>query len=186
VRRGPPGQLIILTFALLALMSGLVAGFLPAPRPELEPEAGSLDCAGLRARVEAWRASTQPPVRLHVRSTALAAAGAADGEGGTLFCGDDIWPASYLVMVDAPGARLPLGGDTTVTVELKRDGLRVLEVCGNCGERGIQKRHVRTPAEVEAGRPLGYALTALSSATLLGLLIWWLVGRRRSADGFVE
>jgi len=179
--------MLTIALASVALLYGLATATMPAPRAALEPESGSLDCAGLRARVEAWRATPQPPVRVRVRATTLAVLGAADsGMRGTFLCGDDVWPASFLVTAGAPGERMPLDGDTTVTIEMERDALQVLQVCANCGERGIRKRHVRTPAEVEAQRPLGYVLTALSSATLLGLLVWWILRRRRSADGFVD
>ncbi len=182
MRRGPPGQVVVLLVAILALLYGVATAFMPAMGAELEPEARSLDCAALRTRVDAWRAAVRAPVRVRVRSTELAVIGSADGEmRGVFACGGQLWPATHLPTVGAPGQRLALAGDTTVTIELQRDGLWVVEVCGDCGERAFRRRHTRTPAEVEAARPLGFALTALSTATLLGLLVWWIV-RRRSAD----
>lgn len=178
--------MVILLLAILALLYGAATAFMPPIRAQLDPEARSLDCSELRARVDAWRATAQSPFRVRVRSANLAVIGDADGERGTFLCGGDVWPASHLPMAGAPGQRIEYTGDSTVTIQPQRDALWILDVCNNCGPSGFGKRHTRTPAEVEAARPLGYALTAGSIATLLGLLVWFIVRRRRSADGFVD
>lgn len=179
--------MVILLLALLALLYGVATAFVPAIPPELEPEARSLGCSELRVRVDAWRATAaQPAFRVRVRSSNLAVIGDADGERGTFLCEEEVWPASHLPMAGAPGQRIAYTGDSTVTIQPQRDALWVLDVCSNCGPSGFGNRHARTPAQVEAARPLGYALTAGSIATLLGLLVWFIVRRRRSADGFVD